>query len=999
MSRLPIPGSDDGAWGNILNDFLAVTHNPDGSLKAGVVTAAAVTDGGLPMAKLDTATQSAIQQVASKYTKPAGGIPVSDLTNAVQASLGKADSSVQRINGKTPDASGLVTLSAADVGAPASLAALSDVNAPGPNNGQVLSFDTPSSKWVASTITSTPITDASSTTKGILQLTGDLGGTAATPTVPGLAAKAPLASPTFIGTVTVPTPTNPTDATTKAYVDAAASTGTPDATDLTKGKVQLAGDLGGTAAAPTVPGLATKATDTTVVHKTDFTAKGDLLAATAAGSYSKVGVGADSQVLTADSTQTTGVTWAAMPTAPVTSVAGKTGAVTLTAADAGAVPATDKGAANGVATLDGTTHIPAAQIPDLSGIYVRRLGGTTATVAALSYLNVLDFGAKGDGATNDTAAIQSALNVVGAKVVVFPPLTYLISSPLTLSSNTKVDATGATFTFGSSQNVFTASSAASILIRGGSCVNTGTVGSSPSVRVTDCSDVVVDGLSVSGQALFASSSTTPEAISNYRLAVRNCNVQHATANAISFNRVDQFSATGNTIYDTKHGIQWWGGDSDPSHNTAGAGNWTDASDTNAPTLKAIHGIIANNDIDLNGQGGGGIWGSMGQYLSISGNVVRNCGDVGIDPEGCSDVVVSGNQVTDCTNGCLTTFFTSNRISFNGNHCIQSTAGNPPFILKSSILTSGIVTFSGNTFVSTDVTTLGYCGVESIGEARIYNNTFDNCYVANKSSTPSNCATRKLINNTFTISIAPSSAISLVDMNGRGASWALRNTIRLLVTMPANSIIFNALHGYSNSQADRAYLIVGNNVNGGGNIAQVNYAESSSNSGQQSSCLVADNVFAWQGAGTITRTVSSPIRPGTLIARDNKTSTSNSASGQAAPAWPNTNSPHSQRFFDAGSDFAIAPTAGSPQKYLCTTTGFRTSALWVASVARTVGDVIMPSTATSGQLYAYYCTTAGTSAGSEPSWPTSGTVTDGTAVWTATTVAYFTGHDAFAATVV
>ena len=35
-----------------------------------------------------------------------------------------------------------------------------------------------------------------------------------------LAAKAPLASPTFTGTVTVPTPTNSTDAATKAYVDA-----------------------------------------------------------------------------------------------------------------------------------------------------------------------------------------------------------------------------------------------------------------------------------------------------------------------------------------------------------------------------------------------------------------------------------------------------------------------------------------------------------------------------------------------------------------------------------------------------------------------------------------------------------------------------------------------------------------------------------------------------------------------------------------------------------
>lgn len=34
--------------------------------------------------------------------------------------------------------------------------------------------------------------------------------------------KAPKASPTFTGTVTVPTPVNPTDAVNKAYVDAGA---------------------------------------------------------------------------------------------------------------------------------------------------------------------------------------------------------------------------------------------------------------------------------------------------------------------------------------------------------------------------------------------------------------------------------------------------------------------------------------------------------------------------------------------------------------------------------------------------------------------------------------------------------------------------------------------------------------------------------------------------------------------------------------------------------
>jgi parallel beta-helix repeat protein len=70
-----------------------------------------------------------------------------------------------------------------------------------------------------------------------------------------LAAKAPLDSPALTGTPTAPTATpgaNSTQLATTAYADAAVSTGTPDATTTTKGKLQLAGDLGGTAGNPTV---------------------------------------------------------------------------------------------------------------------------------------------------------------------------------------------------------------------------------------------------------------------------------------------------------------------------------------------------------------------------------------------------------------------------------------------------------------------------------------------------------------------------------------------------------------------------------------------------------------------------------------------------------------------------------------------------------------------------------------------------------------------------
>lgn len=38
MTRLPVPGSDGGTWGSILNDFLSVSHNSDGTLKTSAVS-------------------------------------------------------------------------------------------------------------------------------------------------------------------------------------------------------------------------------------------------------------------------------------------------------------------------------------------------------------------------------------------------------------------------------------------------------------------------------------------------------------------------------------------------------------------------------------------------------------------------------------------------------------------------------------------------------------------------------------------------------------------------------------------------------------------------------------------------------------------------------------------------------------------------------------------------------------------------------------------------
>ncbi len=121
MTRLPTPGKDGGTWGQILNDFLEVEHNPDGTLKA---------SGAL----------------ATK-----------------QNSLGYTPENVANKSTST---------------------ALGTSNTLYPSQNAVKSY-------VDTTIAAASAPDATTTTKGIVQLAGDLSGTATAPTVPGLTTKEP----------------------------------------------------------------------------------------------------------------------------------------------------------------------------------------------------------------------------------------------------------------------------------------------------------------------------------------------------------------------------------------------------------------------------------------------------------------------------------------------------------------------------------------------------------------------------------------------------------------------------------------------------------------------------------------------------------------------------------------------------------------------------------------------------------------------------------------
>ena len=88
MARLPIPGSDSGQWGTILNDFLSQSHTADGKLKTDSVTAAQLASGSV--------VNSAIANGAVTTAKIADGtIASTKLDASAQASLVKADTALQ----------------------------------------------------------------------------------------------------------------------------------------------------------------------------------------------------------------------------------------------------------------------------------------------------------------------------------------------------------------------------------------------------------------------------------------------------------------------------------------------------------------------------------------------------------------------------------------------------------------------------------------------------------------------------------------------------------------------------------------------------------------------------------------------------------------------------------------------------------------------------------------------------------------------------------------
>jgi hypothetical protein len=145
-ARLPTPGGDDGDWGSILNDFLLVSHNTDGTLQTSSLQGA----GGV------TSVNAINPQSNGNVTLTAGNVGAVS-TGQVGAANGVAalDSSGHIPLGEL----GTGTLSSSNFlrgdgiwavpagGGSSTLAADTDVAIVSPANNQVLTYNSGAGKW------------------------------------------------------------------------------------------------------------------------------------------------------------------------------------------------------------------------------------------------------------------------------------------------------------------------------------------------------------------------------------------------------------------------------------------------------------------------------------------------------------------------------------------------------------------------------------------------------------------------------------------------------------------------------------------------------------------------------------------------------------------------------------------------------------------------------------------------------------------------------------
>ena len=427
-------------------------------------------------------------------------------------------------------------------------------------------------------------------------------------------------------------------------------------------------------------------------------------------------------------------------------------------------------------TLTGSEIVPIVQ----SGTTVRTTlaampyvpagtGAVTTTVQTKlrETVSVKDFGAVGDGVVDDTAAIQAALNS-GAKNVLFPAGYTFSVTALNMASGQTIELNGVL-------KRITGISTDPIILVNNNC---SIIGGEIDGNSQNCSGISgVDKSNVNIESVYLhnlgkcgivsyKSSGSPE---NWRinkcrvyLTTEQCISIEYTNNCLITNNFIDNAGSGGTPATNGHGIQWWGGDS------------------NTSTTLGIYGLRIEGNICTNVKGG--IWGSLGGNIVVTGNHVENCTDVGIDFEGCNNFICEGNVAYECANGCYAVFFGSKNGTFTGNVAKNTTKNGSGFYAttNASYYNENIV-ISSNVFVC-----LNAPGISASVEKALTNCTISNNRIScttNSTIYVSRNTNLQIIGNTL-VSVG-----SGVGIQFQGTSFC--------------TIINNMLYGYSDTNASPA----------------------------------------------------------------------------------------------------------------------------------------------------------------------------------------------------
>ncbi len=349
----------------------------------------------------------------------------------------------------------------------------------------------------------------------------------------------------------------------------------------------------------------------------------------------------------------------------------------------------------------------------------------TADIATIGILNVKSYGATGDGVTDDTAAINAALDdAASGTVVIFPAGTYLITAALTPPAGVTIEGQLAIIKM---NNLGLAISVTvnDITIRGLHFTST----NSTSVAIqmySSTSRLTIENCRCTEAVLFSSYrgvAYATIAVSEYctDIIIRNNRCVSTTSTSITFSCILFFYcsnviASGNIIVNYAHGVQFWGGDANPA---------VDGAIANVRKAKNI--VISDNIVT--GSIVGGVWGSMGEYITFTGNVISGCGDVGIDVEGCNRATIAGNTTHNCVGGGIATFSLNSQITIVGNCCSTTVANQYLIAVRNQTILpeNKDLIISGNTLKGVGV--IGQVFIECVGSILICDNQLLNVKIA------------------------------------------------------------------------------------------------------------------------------------------------------------------------------------------------------------------------------------------------------------------------------